>query len=273
MTERGIDFVAEFNNTASDYAYTDSLTDTDWAWEFLRRNPDYRAAYYESRARPVRKLVHPSGVRIYRERGCNTECRKWGLSAFADPRLNALQTDVFWSQSALTHSINASSASAISEDVENDLDLFRDQNCCAVLCRPDRQKIIIRSRNVAIDMRLVGINILHQPAQLQFHLDGFASIVHGTEALIWTRNALKTLRSGDKRTLTKNTRSQRKKYLVALDCALQSASLRETAYVFRALRLTRLSWSTIGDEALKKQVWRCRNSGLKFMQCGYRKFL
>lgn len=272
MGVRCEDFVARFDKTASDYAYTDGLTDTDWAWEFLRRNPDYRADYYESRTRTTKAVSHSSGIRIYRARGHHHNAKKWGLAVFADPDLNALQADIFWSQEALKHCISASSTHVETTGQGTDLDLFRDQNCTAILCDLHRQKVIVRSRNVAIDMKLVGINILFQPVQLRFHLRGFASISNGTKALIWVRNALKSLRAADKRALTKTTRTNRKKYLIALDCSRKGGSLRDTALVFRALRLTRLNWSN-GDEALKKQVWRSRNSGLKLMQNGYRKLL
>lgn len=265
-------FAAVFAEKARSYAYTDGLTDTDWAWEYLRRNPDYKTAYYESRAKPIRGITHASGVKIYRERGSNRQSGKWGLSAFTLPDLNALEADIFWSQDALTHGISAVSI-CIKPSLGSDLDLFRDQNCCAILCRAKCQKIIIRSRNTAIDMRLVGVNILFQPVQLQFQLDGFATISDDTKALIWTRNALKSMRSGDKKPLTETTKLYRQKCLIALDCVQQGGSLRDTGFVFQALGLTQLSWSASGDEALKKQVWRCRNMGLKLMQGGYRKFL
>ena len=265
-------FAAVFIEKARDYAYTDGLTDTDWAWEYLRRNPDYINTYYESRTQFLRKITHASGVKIYRDRGNNHQSGKWGLSAFALPDLNALDADIFWSQNVLTHRVSAVSTCKKSS-LSGDLDLFRDQNCCAILCRAKCQKIIIRSHNTAIDMRLVGVNILFQPVQLQFQLDGFATISDDTKALIWTRNALKSMRSGDKKPLTETTKLYRKKCLIALDCVQQGGSLRDTAFVFQALGLTRLSWSASGDEALKKQVWRCRNMGLKLMQGGYRKFL
>ncbi len=192
---------------------------------------------------------------------------------FSNPDINALHVDIFWTQKALTHRICATSTCVPSPTNESDFDLFRDQNCCAILCGLNHQKIIVRSRNATIDMKLIGINILFQPAQLQFQLDGFSSLFCDTKALIWTLNALKSFRSGDKKPLTKTTKLQRKKYLIALDCSNRGGSLRDTAHVFQALGLTRLTWSTSGNEALKKQVWRCRNMGLKLMQGAYRNLL
>ena len=266
------EFVVVFNRTEHDYAYTDCLTDTDWAWEYLRRNPDYISTYYESRTRPHRMIAHATGVKIYRDRCNNNQSRKWGLTTFAPPDFHALKTDIFWSRNALTHCVSAIST-CTKPNQDNDLDLFRDQNCCAILCLAKCQKVIIRSRNAAIDMRLVGVSILFQPVQLQFQLDGFSTIADDTRALIWTRNALKSLCSGDKKPLTKTTKLYRKKCLIALDCMQFGGSLRDTAFVFQSLGLTRLSWSASGDEALKKQVWRCRNMGQKLMQGGYRNLL
>jgi hypothetical protein len=273
MSVRGEGFVAAFDKTASDYAYTDSLTDTDWAWEFLRRNPEYRSDYCKSRARTTKPVSHPSGTRICRARGRQNKAAKWGLAVLADPDLSAVQTDVFWLQSELTHSVVASSQCQNTTCVEADLDLFRDRNCRAILCGSDWQKIIVRSENTAIDMALAGASALFQPVDLTFHLSGFTSVPQGTKALNWTHAALKSHRMCDRKALSRTTRTNRKKCLVALDCRQKGASLRDTAFVFRALRMTRLSWSTSGDEALKKQVWRSRNTGLKLMGGEYRKLL
>ena len=273
MGEKGADFVAAFGKTASDYTYTDCLTDTDWAWEFLRLSPAYRNDYIESYAKLTRGIIHPSGIKIYRARGRHDKARTWGLSAFTEPGLNAQETHVFWSQDTLSYSVLAASSRVPAPGKESDFDLFQDENCCAILCDEHYQKIILRSRNAALDMKLAGANVLFSPVILQFHLEGFAKISSGTKALIWTQNALKSELTGDKKPLTRAAKMHRKKCLIALECDLRGASLRDIGNVFRAYGLTRLSWSSSGDEALKKQVWRCRNMGLKLMQGGYKKFL
>ena len=140
----------------------------------------------------------------------------------------------------------------------------------AILCAAGRQEIVIRSQKSSVNMTLKGVNVLLQPVELTFHLHGFASVERGTKALNWTKSALKQRRGRDMRALTRTTRLNRKKQLVALECHQKGGSLQDTAHVFRALRLTRLSWSANGDEALKKQVWRSRNTGLSLMCDGYR---
>ena len=273
MANRADGFAAGFGKSAGDYTYTDGLSDADWAWEFLRQNPEYKKDYRASRKKVARPVSHASGVRIHRQRGCPSDAAKWGLASFVDPDLNALQADIFWLNSALTHTVSVTSLSPEFDENDTDLDLFRDRNCVAVLCATDRQEIVIRSQKSSINITLEGANVLLQPVELTFHLQGFASVERGTKALSWTKSALKQRRCRDMRSLSRTARINRKKQLVALECHQKGGSLQDTAHVFRALRLTRLSWSASGDEALKKQVWRSRNTSLSLMRGGYRKFL
>ena len=71
-----------------DYAYTDELTDSEWAWEFLRRNSGYRSDWRDfeetaqlapddERARGLPDIVKRIG--------------EWGLLTPANPSLNAKQ--------------------------------------------------------------------------------------------------------------------------------------------------------------------------------------
>lgn len=68
------------------YAYTRDLTRDAWAWEFLRRNPAYRATWDHIR-RATRRLTddHDDAIRF-------------GISAFEDPKRTALDANVLWRQ-------------------------------------------------------------------------------------------------------------------------------------------------------------------------------
>jgi hypothetical protein len=118
-----------------------------------------------------------------------------------------------------------------------------------------------------------GANIVLVPVRLRFRIVGFAVLPDRTNALA----ALNAVRQNPAQSARKSPRPRdqalRKRGLVALDCKLLGGSLQDTAKVFRVLGMTRLAWSASGDEALKKQVWRARNAGLKLMRGGYRKLL
>jgi hypothetical protein len=67
---------------ASSYAYTQALSSEGWAWEFLRRNPEYRAQFAQHPHLPsTRRQAHdaPSVTAV-------TDPASWGLVRFRRSR-------------------------------------------------------------------------------------------------------------------------------------------------------------------------------------------
>lgn len=67
------------------YEYIDTLAPGDLAWEFLRRNPDYRNAYQQ--------LV---SIGRLTEEVAQHFAEQWGCDFAADPRTSALIQPIFW---------------------------------------------------------------------------------------------------------------------------------------------------------------------------------
>jgi len=68
---------------ASSYEYTRALTEEGWAWEFLRRNPDYARAWRESGEEAA---ARGSGkVRVLAQMAPPKEAAAWGLLTFRRP--------------------------------------------------------------------------------------------------------------------------------------------------------------------------------------------
>ncbi|MDY7091331.1 MAG: DUF6499 domain-containing protein [Acidobacteriota bacterium] len=88
--------MADWRNP-EDYTYTQGLTLHQWAWEFLRRNSDYRDDWraFEALEDPIMHTAEQSSV--YR-----SASRKWGLAYPVDPSLNATEADVHFAQ-AVNH--------------------------------------------------------------------------------------------------------------------------------------------------------------------------
>src|SRR3546814_685806 len=63
------------------YIYTESLPSQAWAWEFLRRNPEYRLAWSEHAEEPLGARVASSGV-VLTSQLLDDEARRWGLVSF-----------------------------------------------------------------------------------------------------------------------------------------------------------------------------------------------
>jgi len=77
------------------------LPNAAWAWEFLRRNPAYRADYLAAEGTyPTRETLHTGSV-LYTMTQPQSRAEKWGLLSFADPDKRAINADVFWSPDLL----------------------------------------------------------------------------------------------------------------------------------------------------------------------------
>lgn len=262
-----------FATSKLDYIYTQSLTKQQWAWEFLRRNPDYHRAFVTSRARLTQIIYLANNIPVMRPRGYQTGVEDWGLACFSDPAKSAYQMPVFWSKESLRHSSIAKANPLRNVSKQADLDVYHQSACIAVLENRRGNNVLVRTGRTAIDLRIEGINILLKSADLSFRIDGTSNMKHRSETLIMLANALSEIPKARTHPVPKPTRQSLLKALVALDCNLNGGSLQGTANVFRALNLTRLSWSTNGDESLKKQVIRARNRGLKLMKGGYKSLL
>jgi Proteobacterial transcriptional regulator-like domain len=61
-------------NTFQSYGYTRSLSARDWAWEFLRRNPDFNRACQQSALLPKVHDTQPSDRLV-----ADAHLLAWGL--------------------------------------------------------------------------------------------------------------------------------------------------------------------------------------------------
>lgn len=273
LSEPATDFLERFGRTKSDYACCKGLTKSEWAWEFLRRNPDYKRAFIVSRARLSQIARLNNDTPVMRPRGCQAGASDWGLACYSDPALSAVATPVFWDQTVLKHHAEAEAAIVEFDPAQADLDVFRGRNCAAILERRHGVSLLFRTPKDTIDLQITGANMLLSPVGLSFRIAGINAVKTSAATLLLLTHSIQKRTSGNTNPLPRHQRLGLLKALVALDCKQSGGSLQDTAIVFRAIGLTRLSWSIIGDESLKKQVIRARNRGLKLMQGSYRTLL
>lgn len=72
------------------------LPSAAWAWEFLRRNPGYRADYRAVRSSLPLPQTLQSGSVLYVAKDNQQDAKPWGLLSFVDPNIIAVDADVFW---------------------------------------------------------------------------------------------------------------------------------------------------------------------------------
>lgn len=79
-----------------------------WAWEFLRRNQDYRLAFEQHRGLGPQQKILPSGSRLIVGDARYEAARNWGLLYFADPERTAYEAGVIWKPSLFAATIPVS---------------------------------------------------------------------------------------------------------------------------------------------------------------------
>jgi len=68
-----------------DYDYTRLLTRPCWAWEFLRRDGNYRRDWLSSRPGRSDPILLRSNVKVVRLRKRFSRAEAWGLCSFRGP--------------------------------------------------------------------------------------------------------------------------------------------------------------------------------------------
>ena len=77
---------SQWPRPVEDYAYTLTLSDAEFAWEFLRRNRAYQLAYAASKQRRHAPRRLASGTLVWRQDRQAAAARKWGLCSFRRSR-------------------------------------------------------------------------------------------------------------------------------------------------------------------------------------------
>lgn len=72
------------------------LPNPAWAWEYLRRNPDYRSDYQELDVEQTERIHLASGCFVIPERLGSSDAAKWGLLRYSDPDKCSAEANVFW---------------------------------------------------------------------------------------------------------------------------------------------------------------------------------
>lgn len=190
------------------YAYTWKLADSRWAWEFLRRNPDFLSDVDASDSSSVTYRPACFQITLIRPYRDQTAAERWGLAFFPNPDHNGFEADAFWSpgiydRAVRTH-VGPRSAGEACEIYD------RTVETCVVSHLTDaagREHLLLKGNGCVIQALCSGMSILAmEPVKLSFVIDSIedfqtklrtlerAQRVYGPcddlEAPHWTRHSL-----------------------------------------------------------------------------------
>ena len=175
------------------------------AWEFLRRNPDYRADY-------AMCAQSPRGVR-------STLDQRWGLRFPADPQLSAQEADVFWRPEVAPGVVLAlePDRGRREGDSFSSLPIGRSRSA--------EDGLHVRTP-WGLQLFLKGMRRADRPLAVALSFDeNFGLRVRAVDVL----HRVSSGRPPPQSRLTRAQRLRLDRCLIALDAALEGASYRETA--------------------------------------------
>jgi hypothetical protein len=253
------------------YGYTVQFTDRDWAWEGLRRNPEFRMAW--DRARPDFDVCHSEpDVTVIKANGIASSLGRWGLLYCDPPHLDARDASVIW-QPARTEVLQAIALSEIDREKPSLFQLGEVTCPTVILTEPGGpQHVLLRGRDCQLQLRVSGTSVL-EPIHLvtDIVLDGLQMNVH-LRALAMFNDLRTTGHSKLSEAIPKGRADRLRLVLQALDGFLANATLREIAVALFGADRVAQDWDD-DHRHLKDRVRRAVARGRWLMTGGYMKYL
>lgn len=258
-----------WDRNREDYAYTRELEGTGWAWEFLRRNADYRDDFRSSESDDIVVVTLPSGTTLYKLQTPQVTAENWGLALFADPAKTALAQDLIWLPEVTTLAATCSLSPAGGRTADTlCLECFKGRT--AVLLNETTEVVTVRSVGKSVTLNIVSGSILAGHKAVTFSHDGFKSLARHIECL----RILQQLMAETSNTNTIQMGGENKylAYLVALDGHLEGRSYRDIAEILYGNERVSSHW-TDDTRWMKSKVRRAVKRGIALMNGGYRDLL
>jgi len=233
---------------AADYCYLEGASRSQFAWEWLRRDPNYRKLVPSIRRRTASGLIiiEPA-PRICRDR--------WNCLFIEDPNVRVPDVPMLWSP-GLDASVLRVEARAAVAGTSNSFDLDQYSARAALIKEDggDEQCLLYERRN-HIHMHVIDGTLLDGPVQLRFDIDWSDQF----EPVIFTlRRILHLCRSGEKlpdRPVSDRMRHRAISMLRVHDALTAGASIRDIGIMLYGLARIEAEWRDPG-ESLKSQCRR-----------------
>jgi len=255
-------------NFLSRYDYTAQFFDENWAWEFLRRNPDFKTKALAALSTSPVTIDEPCGVSIAMMQNAQPTARNWGLIFFPDPRKSSLKADVYWCGRQHPRKLNVNVVSCAPETV----DLLKEKSmksCKVIHFSDDRggEHLLLKGQHCAMQVNCMGLSLLsEEPTQMQVTLAG-DSRPHAVAS--WLARVDRIFDEPQDRPPVWSEYNKRlRNTLVALDAHEAGLSLYDIASVLYGEARAAREWAS-SSRALKDKVRRFQKRGLSLRDGGY----
>jgi hypothetical protein len=257
---------------ACDRSGSATFDTSDWAWEFLRRNPDYSTDWRASVPKRLPYVTLNDGTQLLRLRRRYPRAERWGLYAFTDPYAPAREAPVFWLPSANCRLVRVRCTAFDHRDDSgtSPLAAFKVSRSAAIGV-DGIPVVMLKGQGTNVALELHGLAVLTRPSRMVFELDGLDDLNSQTERL-------KTLQRFTKPETASGARSpfanDERLYhaLVALDESMAGKTYRQIATTIFGEKRVAEEWGG-ASQFLKDRTRRLVAKGHELMTGGYRDLL
>lgn len=244
---------------------------SDWAWEFLRRNPDYLADWRAAVPRRLSPITLHDGTPLLRLRRRYPKAENWGLYAFADPFSTARSSPVFWLPTMSRRVIRARCTPLGHRDGAPKMSLADFKvNRAAVIGVDGVPVVTLKGPSSYVLLKIYGLPALASPASVVFELDDLADIDGQTECLKTLQRFREDPAAVQRSPFANDERLRH--VLIALDGALAGKTYRQIAIAIFGEKHVAEEWNGV-SRFLKDRTRRLVAKGRELMQGGYRDLL
>ncbi|MBM57679.1 DUF2285 domain-containing protein [Hyphomonas sp.] len=256
-----------------DYEHTCRLSRSRWAWEFLRRNPEFRRAALSSDQSRISEKPACHGVRLIRPDCDQSEAEKFGLVFFPDIDANGHDANAFWNPAIYARTLTVQ----VTPRHAGDRDEIFEQTVatCEVIHLTDRvgrESLLIRGNGHVLQVACSGLSLLSmEPVKMKLIIEDVTTL---DETLRLISRAQRVLGKADEAEKPEWTRSSLawRNALIAIDAHEAGLNYFETAAIIYGEQRATEAWQS-PSRAMKDEMRRALARGRELRDGGYRDLL
>lgn len=254
------------------YDYTAYLSRRDWAYEYLRRIPEFETQAWRAQSQAPSGRIACHRVSILKMLKPQPRAEVWGLKFFPNPSVPAPNADVFWTEDVCGEIVRLAVLPREIDEVDT---LFEQTvRTCEITHLTDPEgfeHLVVKGAGRSVQARCIGPSLLRTRAvKVSFDLEGLDDMAHHVSVLERSKRVYRD----DVDCSPPFTRKSllMRNGLIALDGVLAGLSDRQIAWIIEGKDAVEAGLAK-GDRSRVRRVTTYRQSGRALCDGGYRKLL